>query len=494
MNVDSKTMDFETATEGIAEAHAIASRANALVMTHFLYDPDKYLGDNKELIEEVRRLNSSHFAALEEGVRVGDPRSMEALNWLGSKWFTELRHVQEPALNVLRNAMEKISHVCWSNPTTMNMTQLHYTFENVLNNDAKNVTARELLREQWPLLKEHLSTVSLSHVTTRHALFKLVGTTVGWGKKQERSKAKEWLKKRFPEPNNFTMRPMDWGAMASATAFSERGRETIGELVGSEYGLKGTGLASSWIKNTSEFLFPNYLGSNVEAMMYLELLNSGACKGLHDGFGMKNFGRYQQQASLEQHARRNEADALYGLSVTAGIDHNGALNNKVGRLWRYLTGGLQALNDLHGGSRHLRCIEVRSKEEWRARLGAMRQQYARRKAIFLLLSAHSGPYAMDMGPNGERLFASDIADGFFDEFRDLFTDNLDVVIEGCSAGREGGIAQVLSRKMVCRVQAATTNTQLTHLTVGTSRNGDASLHPKFKNDPGVMYLNGERIG
>lgn len=187
---------------------------------------------------------------------------------------------------------------------------------------------------------------------------------------------------------------------------------------------------------------------NFIAMYMLEAKREGITQVLHDQFGIKVFGRYPAEILINQYDQRDNAEQPYGLVVTPRHDYSGAFYD--------LKETLRTLNSRLEGNHLLRVVEATGPADLIKKLANLHRRYwlkpgtSRHKISFGLLGGHGSPVRIVLGDYNENgvlsLFNLKSYIQGINRLHPLifFEKGATVILNSCSTGVEGGMAQHLA--------------------------------------------------
>lgn len=204
-----------------------------------------------------------------------------------------------------------------------------------------------------------------------------------------------------------------------------------------EYGLPEDEFIEGWRRGMSDTVM-NF-EQNREAIAQLASeRGKEAVQTLSKDFGIKNFGRYPLELLVRQCDKREEAGAKYGVVLYPEFDHGLAFTSDEDR---------RVMSDIRSqlpSDYEIRIGEVGSRYELAKRLSMLRQKYG--QMGFAIIGAHGDTDMFQMGYGGERkeLSVDDLAGTGAERVGDFFEDGATIILESCSTGGEGGIAEKMS--------------------------------------------------
>jgi len=187
----------------------------------------------------------------------------------------------------------------------------------------------------------------------------------------------------------------------------------------------------------------------LEYIQELEKFEHGAVGQMYEQFGIRWLSRYPKWQLIEQYKTRHQ-QLPYGILAGASADWN---HKHFEENDREIVRSLAAQLKEQGIA--LRIIESANKPELQARFAALNRAYGEGKARFMLLRAHSDKTGVTLGKRsaeGEFL-ANDLRMEESRPIRACFTAGAPIVLDGCSIGRKGGFAQVMSEVLDTKVIA-----------------------------------------
>jgi hypothetical protein len=178
----------------------------------------------------------------------------------------------------------------------------------------------------------------------------------------------------------------------------------------------------------------------------LEQERPGAIQVLHSFYGIRNFGRWGKEFLTEQYDCHGDTTKPYGLLITAlddrGDDGKEAFRKDGGR------------GKTHSLDKHfVRAIEVASAPELVQRLNLLKDMYGHEHQIdFCVLTGHGASESICLSAIGDKLGSLAVGQDFSRLYR-WFSPDATIVLQSCSTGAQGGLAQTISRQSGLRVIA-----------------------------------------
>jgi hypothetical protein len=218
-----------------------------------------------------------------------------------------------------------------------------------------------------------------------------------------------------------------------------------------EYGLTSEQYLDAWYHSGYEkngFVSSHLL--NLAALKEIEAQQEGGAWLLTNRFGIKNFARYPLELLLEQIERADDASVPYGLIVTAGSDYNGAFHNK----YRIET-KTDIREKAHALGMHTRAIECASVHGMARRLLMLEKVYGQGNVEFLYAEGHGTEQSIQLGSTEKDRLTAGVL-GYGEKRTPLFfKPRAPILLESCSTGVKGGIAQSIASALDTEVTAPT---------------------------------------
>lgn len=213
-----------------------------------------------------------------------------------------------------------------------------------------------------------------------------------------------------------------------------------------KYGLDFNDLKTAWEDGNPRILFWA-IESNMKTITELEQKRPGITRVLGKEFGIKYFARYTDALLIAQYDERNLADRPYGIILYPRHDWNGAFQMDT----RLLAMLYLKLKD----KMRMRIIECESKYEIARALIALHKKYGEHHKIsFALMGGHGAEKDIQFGerhdPRGH-LALTDLTGPGAQRIKKFFEPEPTIILNACSTGRRGGIAQGLSKIMGAQV-------------------------------------------
>jgi hypothetical protein len=206
--------------------------------------------------------------------------------------------------------------------------------------------------------------------------------------------------------------------------------------------------------------FRELLEENALAARAIEVERSGAVAVLSQTFGIQAYGRYPKELLVEQFDTIDNASIPYGIIMNPREDHNGAFyGNRHKEIFSELNEQCRAMG--YG----VRAYECDGKRDVARKLIMSDTRYGKTQKIsFAILGAHGNTNEMHFGDSDAKgqaayFHSTDVEGrGMRRAMSEYFTPNPTIILDSCSVGTEGGIADVFSFVSNAEVIAANKNT------------------------------------
>jgi len=225
---------------------------------------------------------------------------------------------------------------------------------------------------------------------------------------------------------------------------SRTARNLLLEQILKDRGLS-TALISDWVDGEESAIAKHLLA--IEA---LEKKRPGITNLLNSEFGIACFGFYPQELLIAQYDELNDVTKPYGVYLSARSDENGAIAGFTPRL-------LSSLGIQIASSYRLRIIEAGSRLEIAKQLIKLNHRYGNyQKISFAVLAGHGEKDNIQFGSSYKKrakLTLDDLRGKSLNRVGDFFVPHHTIILQSCSTGIEGGIAQKLSEGLEADVIA-----------------------------------------
>lgn len=247
------------------------------------------------------------------------------------------------------------------------------------------------------------------------------------------------------------------------------------------------------------------LVENVWQMISLERQRQGICKYLFSQYGITNFTRYPEDILINQFDDRENNEKPYGLLLYPKADYGGAFSQDKKVLQ-------ELFQQAAGFGYSLRIAECGTKKNVIRILNFVRHHYG--SIHFAVVSGHGTVESIRLGKprvvtenkdekENEDKYQISLADilrvGVIREgvraLESAFIPNPTIILNSCSTGKEGGIAQNLSRVLLARVIGPDRPTSLESIQlrkVFSSKGVSLQFKVKYADSPGIdkTYIRG----
>lgn len=214
------------------------------------------------------------------------------------------------------------------------------------------------------------------------------------------------------------------------------------------YGLPNEPFTNLWRLNAKEqkpsdrpqSLILNHLCQ----ILKLETMDPGICRFLWEEFGIVHFARYPTRLLIRQRMMFG-SNAPYGVIMCPYSDHNGAFETPLylNRLFHDVIGKLEIrVAEVDGLQAVVRKL-IRFKQQYNPKNGA-------NKIKFFLLGGHGNQNDIQFGTGREpkHLIAKKDAERTgIERLPSFFARDATIILQSCTTGVEGGIAEVFSQKI-----------------------------------------------
>lgn len=270
------------------------------------------------------------------------------------------------------------------------------------------------------------------------------------------------------------------------------------DQIGRKYGWNMDVFFKSWKNNSSNqdpIGFREDVVKNLSEMIWAERDAPGSTRYLHEECGITNFRRYPREMLIEQYNKREDADTPYGVICYPQSDHNGAFGNRSYE-WQYLTESIDRLKS-DGHPVNIRFVEIENKRELFKNLARLDRRYGdKQKISFMLLGGHGTPNSIQLGPDEDeshKIRVEDIERISSEKLASYFKPDFTLMLESCSTGKNGGIAQKISQALQCTVTAPSKDTPISGRieVFFNGLNGNVYASQQFRDSKlKQMYING----
>ncbi|MBP9738158.1 hypothetical protein KBD20_00545 [Candidatus Saccharibacteria bacterium] len=212
--------------------------------------------------------------------------------------------------------------------------------------------------------------------------------------------------------------------------------------------------------NPTEGLAPNLIKT-----LDLECERPGSVKLLSEFYGIRNFSRYPTEMLIEQFDAHTEIAKPYGIIIGSVEDHNGALNGyaPIDKMF------IRHFHDDVKPKHILRVCEAADEYELRELLDRFSSMYGTDNKIdFALVEAHGSARGIRLSQHelGVLMVTSKLSD-----LSGYFNSQGCMILNSCSTGVSGGIAQRLSEQLQITVMGPLEDTGLHSIEVTDTDDG-----------------------
>ncbi len=207
-------------------------------------------------------------------------------------------------------------------------------------------------------------------------------------------------------------------------------------------------------------------------------------------FGIKDFGRYDAEMLLRQYQERDNDEEPYGIVVYPESDHNGAFFHDKDKLKK-------VADDL-GDTHLLRIVEANNKIGVVKQLLKLRKKYPSHKFSFAIIGGHGTKDSIQFGSpyehnnNTSHIHTEDLAGPGAGRTAGFFEKGGTIILESCSTGKSGGIAEKLSEVLGVQVVAPDVPTSTKEINVQV-KNGAPHFTIEFEKKESLqMYSAGTK--
>lgn len=270
--------------------------------------------------------------------------------------------------------------------------------------------------------------------------------------------------------------------LTSASILKSESVQLTAEAV-SPYGLNSRQLIKAWIRSTPEALWTESIPCQIDAIRSLEAQQPGICSELMTQFGIRNFARYPQPLLIQQSKESSDTITPYGLAVFGVDDWNAHLFTQAQRY--------QQLRDQLNPYSLLRIYEVDNKITLAKTILRAHQRYG--AASFGIIAAHCGTNGVQLGfddHTDRRYFSRRDFNNHYQlisRVADCFKKDTALIIDGCRAGRLGGICRELSTLGFMVTGSLWKNTYVRSFNPFMDKNGNIRFDAKFFRSPQASY-------
>lgn len=218
------------------------------------------------------------------------------------------------------------------------------------------------------------------------------------------------------------------------------------------YGLNEKEITDTWKMSSFESLPHQDVTArdafmNLERLRSLEQMRPGSALVLEKEFGIKFFGRYNEDLLVRQYDQRNNSDIPYGVLIQGYHDANGIFmvgDKEVGNFASRLEGKYD-----------LRVLEVSGKKDLSDKSNSLDKRYGDgQKISFAVISGHGTEETVRLGKDvwwknifskrDDSVIGSKDVD-WIQSIRHVFNDSPWIIFNACSTGAENGVAQKISK-------------------------------------------------
>lgn len=250
---------------------------------------------------------------------------------------------------------------------------------------------------------------------------------------------------------------------------------------------EATEIVNAWVASTKFEEIGGRIEENLKSMYELEKLEPGSVKYLNSRFGINCFGRYPVNMLIAQYQSKNDKQSPYGLILYPYGDHNGAFYGDKEPFSNFYKQLCQITRN-NGAKYRVRVFECRNLFSLGRSVVSSYHEYG--KIHFALIGGHGSRERIWFG-NSETLSKDDLIQGKgIQRAVDFFIPQPPIVLVACSAGKEGGIAEEMSKLGGGEVHGASENTSLDQLSVKLN-NDLLEISPKYTKGQTATYRNGK---
>lgn len=304
---------------------------------------------------------------------------------------------------------------------------IYETLDIMLNHNTASMKdfleASEFLDKTKGKLKILPQSLEISQERLGTNLANLLAEARGYDKKDEKG---ERIKKRI--------------AVADLKPEEIKGERVLRQILG-KYGLDVDKTISAW-ETVTEKSIP--YGPNLKAIIKLEKEKPGITKYLQENFNIVHFGRYPEElliAQYEEQKLQREKNP-YVVIINPYSDWNGAFGQNY-------SGWQKLYWQLKGKHLSLKVVEADDKKDIAELLLFLYKSFGR--AIGGFIGGHGSKDSIDFGSTWGKydakhfLHTNDLTVSIKGLVKNFFEDNSTLVLNSCSTGESGGIAEELSK-------------------------------------------------
>lgn len=229
--------------------------------------------------------------------------------------------------------------------------------------------------------------------------------------------------------------------------------------------------------------FVEALSQEIMSFISLEKKSPGSVARLKRDFNIDFIGRYPQELLLEM-LNDNNSEKPYGILVYPKSDHNAVFHSGVFKLENFN-------KQLKEKGYILRIAEVDGKIGLLKTLLKQNNKHGNvNKISFLVISGHGEKHNIDFsrGVYGN-LKSTDINGQGIRRLSDLFKPNATIILESCSTGQKGGIAETISDFFGVKVIAPTVPTYIENMYVTEQLSDNLGFDAEYFHDNDKVIYN-----
>lgn len=246
----------------------------------------------------------------------------------------------------------------------------------------------------------------------------------------------------------------------------EKTRIFLEKLISQKYRFsdsESADLITAWIASADKDkqISASLTKSNIKAMGELESWEPGSVLCLSQKFGISCFARYPVKMLVEQYRFREDKESPYGLVIYPYGDNSIFYQDK--DVLDKFFGQLQTINQPE--NKHYRVRIYEAKNLFYAGQDLLRAFNDYGRVHFALVGGHGSPEEVWFG-HGESLSKNNIQTGKgVQRFAKYFIPDNTIVLLSCSTGKEGGVAEELSKYSKGKVIAPNNDTVVFEISV-----------------------------
>jgi len=227
---------------------------------------------------------------------------------------------------------------------------------------------------------------------------------------------------------------------------------------------------------------------NIRVISALEAESHGSTQVLEEKFGIIDFGRYPISVLSEQLKNIDDKESPYGIIMYPRADHNDAFHKDDYYFFKMI-------KELKNNNINLRVLEVDSIIDAARKFIWLNKKYGdKHKISFMILGGHGAEHTIQFGEdnqlvNSTKLHQENLKGRGVQKIlgKKFFKEDAPIVLISCSTGKEGGIAQNISKIRKAEVHAPSNETNISSIEANVSE-GRVSFDLDWFGEPEIKKV------